>query len=123
MTATDVLQIIRMSLPAKATQIDWQNPQLFIAGTDWTLAVMTPWRVLYQDRLLFGSDDVEAAAVAKIFEGNLITQCLQQSSTSPLDPSLVFASGHVLEIFSVGPLEPWIFSSADGRKFISSPSE
>lgn len=123
MTATQVIQIIRASLPAKVSQVDWQDPQLLLVGPDWALAVMTPWRVLYEGKFLFGSDDVEAAAIAEIFEENLITQCLQQSSTSPLDPSLVFAGGHVLEIFSVGPLEPWIFTGKGGAKFIASPAE
>lgn len=121
--AKTALQELSKMLPLAVSSVDWHDPILIVHGKGWGLTVMTPWRVLHDDRFFIGSDDADPAEVARLLEGNLITACGPQGRSSALDPALAFASGHKLEIFSVGPLEPWSIALDDVGFFVASPSE
>lgn len=120
---SEAMRQLAERLPLKVLTAEWQDPVLLLQGADWHMSVMTPWRILHQGALLLGSDDAEPNVVADLLTGNLITRCQQQSSAAALDPLLIFSSGHILEIFSVGPLEPWVISLGDANLFVASPSE
>jgi hypothetical protein len=121
--ATQALSQFSAILPCTLLKADWQDPVLVLRGDDWTFSVMTPWRVVGGGGLQFGSDDVEPITVAELLNGNQIIECRPQSTLGPVDPAFVFASGHSLEVFSVGPVEPWVLRLGDVGVFVASPTE
>lgn len=120
--ANEAIREVAHRLPLKVVSAEWQDPALLLHGDGWRMTVMTPWRVPLQGRLLLGSDNADSDEVAKLLAGNIVATCKSQSSDSFLDPSLGFVSGHVLEIFSVSPLEPWLLYLGE-EVFVASPSE
>lgn len=109
-------------LPLEVSSVVYADPCLIINGPGWRLRLLTAWRVVDSGKFLLGSDEVDAALLPAIFTGNKIVECRSQSSTVDFDPALVLATGHVLEVFSVSALEPWIFSIDGIGPFVASPS-
>lgn len=109
-------------LPLAVSGVEYADPCLIIHGPGWRMRLLTAWRVVDSGIFLMGSDEVDAALLQTLFTGNEIVECRSQSSTVNFDPALVFATGHVLEIFSVSALEPWIFSVDGIGPFVASPS-
>lgn len=91
--ANEAIREVAHRLPLKVASAEWRDPVLLLHGDGWRMTVMTPWRVLLQGRLLWGSDNADSDEVAKLLTGNIVATCRSQGSDSSLDPSLGFASG------------------------------
>ncbi|WP_144436295.1 hypothetical protein [Lysobacter antibioticus] len=100
----------------------YTDPCLLIHGLGWHLRLLTAWRVLDTGKFLIGSDEVDVPLLQSVLAGKTIVECRSQSSTAGFDPALVFATGQVLEVFSVSAIEPWIFSIDGAGPFVASPS-
>lgn len=109
-------------LPLAVSSVVYADPCLIIIGPGWRLRLLTAWRVVDTGIFVMGSDEVDAALLQTLFTGNEIVDCRSQSSTVNFDPALVFSTGHVLEVFSVSAVEPWIFSVDGIGPFVASPS-
>lgn len=116
------MRAISGKLPLEVSSLTYADPCLLIHGSGWHLRLLTAWRVVDAGRFLMGSDEIDVFLLQSLFTGNEIVECLSQSSTVGFDPALVFATGHVLEVFSVSALEPWIFSVDGIGPFVASPS-
>ncbi|MGN7919472.1 hypothetical protein [Lysobacter sp. 22409] len=116
------MEILARQLPLVARSVTYTDPCLLIHGHGWHLTLLTAWRVLETGKFLMGSDEVDVPSLQSVLVGNMIVECRSQSSTAGFDPALVFATGHVLEVFSVSALEPWIFSIDGVGPFAASPS-
>lgn len=110
-------------LPLLIDNVSWQDPVLIIGSGDWWLRVMTAWRISFSGKYLFSSDDepIEESLV-DLLKGKRIVACGIQGSAAPFDPAITICSGHVLEIFSVSALEPWVLNIKGLGSFVSSPS-
>lgn len=103
--------------------ISWNDPVLILSGSGWRLRLMTAWRVLFEGKYLLSSDDkIDEHQLRSIFSGNQIVACSSQSRFSGFDPACEFKSGHVLEVFSTSPIEPWIIFSEREGAVVPSPS-
>lgn len=122
-SAQQAMRAISNRLPLKVLYVDWEDPTLILRGDGWRVSIMTAWRVVLEGRLIVGSDAVDEAALRAALNRTLITGCGVQSTVAGPDPTFVFATGHVLEVFSVGPLEPWVALIEGAGLFASSPSE
>ena len=117
-----ILQLRKM-LPTDVAYVEWQDPALIIRGNGWGMTVLTAWRITFHNKFLVGSDSADPSIVVKLLDKNTVIKCEQQSLITQLDPTLVFASGHALEVFSLNPLEPWMMSFTEIGLFVASPSE
>jgi hypothetical protein len=122
-SAAGAIQALGQRLPLAVLKIEWNDPNLVVGGAGWSISVLTPWRIVLDDRLLLGSDDATQSAVEEFISGKAIVACEVQSRHSSLDPALIFDSGIALEIFSVTHLEPWVLLIAEQGMFVASPSE
>lgn len=121
--ANDAIRLAIEKLPLRVLRAEWRDPVLLLHGAGWRMTVTTTWRLLFQGRFVFGSDNIEPEMVDCLLTNNLITDCRWQSSLAHLDPLFVFSCGHVLEVFSVSAIEPWLLSFGDENLFVASPSE
>ena len=122
-TANTVIMILAAHVPMTVEQVDWNETELVLRGMGWNMSILTPWRILQNGKFVFGSDCAAVSEVASLLNGNSIIECKGQSSSAILDPALVLSSGHVLEIFSAAPLEPWTLFVRDFGRYVASPAE
>lgn len=121
--AAIAIQTLTERTPIGVEWAEWNETELLLGGADWNMSVLTPWRLLHQGKFVIGSDNTAAIDVIKVLKGNLIVGCKSQSSSEVLDPALLLGSGHILEIFSAGPLEPWTLFFRDKGRYVASPTD
>lgn len=121
--ATRALTALTEHLPLKIESIQCNDPILVLIGMDWSIALMAPWRILLDGKMIAWGDKPDPAQLEPLLSGNAIIGCDFQGKYSQLDPVLVLDSGHVFEIFSSSPLEPWIVQLDGNRTYVAEPSE
>jgi len=109
-------------LPVTISEVDYSDPVLLINGAGWSLSVLTAWRIVGPEGLVFSCDSESAADRVWDLIGENVTAVVSQSATSQVDPALVLSSGLTLEIVSLHPIEPWVLRIAD-QVWVASPSD
>jgi hypothetical protein len=100
--------IIDPLLPLTIDKVSWDDPVLVMSGSDWTLTVMTAWRVSSATHVLFGASDDDAPYRLRDLRGLQVVNVRPQTDRCPLDPAFELSNNHTFEIFSVDSVEPWI---------------
>jgi hypothetical protein len=100
------VDIVSEQLPLKIQEATYADPVLTLAGAEWSLSVVCPWRLRAEEGLItaFGGDDAEAQ-VARLVGGELTGL----SATGDLgDPIFDLSGGLQLEVFGDTDLDPWV---------------
>lgn len=110
-----------MRLPLRVVSAMWRDPVLVLRGANWSLSVLSTWRIVLQGKLLVGSDAAEVRDIPPLLDGKLVVACKPHGSLA--DPSLEFEDGYVLEVFSTCALEPWVLRfESTGEVYIGEPA-
>lgn len=108
-------------LPLRIQEVEWNDPVLTISGPGWALAIVSPWRIVADSRLVYGW--VHPAVEDLVWDlcGQSIVKIGVQSSLAPVDPVLHLSSGGAIEIFSQSGIDPWTLHLPE-MTFVGSPT-
>lgn len=116
-----LLSHVRPLLPLKIQEAEWNDPVLTLMGPGWSLATLSPWRVVANARLLYGWSQPDAGDLVWELCGQSIIDVGIQSPLAPVDPVLHLSGGGAIEIFSENPIDPWSIRLPDAT-FVGSPT-
>lgn len=108
-------------LPLLISNVQWSDPVLVVGGSDWSLAITSPWRLISFGKMMLGSDQAGPDSLS-FLAGKKLISCDAQSKHVDIDVALFIEGGVILEIFSVSNLEPWTLSMHGAMIYVSSPS-
>ena len=104
---------IKEYLPLVVEEVECDGPTLHFSGDNWSFSAISAWRIVQNNKFIFGSDDEENLKVSELIKNSIITHVEPQSSNFPVDPAFCFADGHRLEIFSDACFDTWTFRIPD----------
>jgi hypothetical protein len=114
---------VSVILPLRVDELEFSDPVVVLAGPNWSLSIVCPWRLTRKSVLVTSIDDPGAEARLRELVGASIIDVVSQSSGgASADPVLVFADGARLEIFSDTDLDPWVMRLPD-KTFVGSASD
>ncbi len=108
-------------LPLVIQEAEWNDPVLTLIGPGWSLASLSPWRVVANSRLVYGWSHADAGDLVWDLCGQSIISLGVQSQLTPVDPVLHLSDGRAIEIFSENAVDPWSIQMS-GATFVGSPS-
>ena len=114
---------IEQFLPLNLESSEWNDPVLHFYGKNWGFSTMSPWRIVQNNRLLFGWSDETVENVINKIKNYTIVSIQIQSNDFPVDPVFIFSNGYRLEVFSTFYLDPWVFQLPSGAFYNGNPSD
>lgn len=90
------------------TEVQYDDYNLLIMGTGWTLNTTSSWRILSNGELLGNYDSKTKAELKSLIGESIIS--INQIGDVDIDFSLSFSDGKKLQVFSNSNFEPWIFA-------------
>ena len=119
---TNMINSVSSFLPLPVETVEWNDPNLILAGMTWSFSSVSSWRIIKDNKLVSGCYDKDSASISSILKNSEIILVEIQSSQLYIDPVFTFSNGYKLEIFSTTFLEPWIFDFSSGIVYVASPS-
>jgi hypothetical protein len=104
------VDIVSAYLPLAIEEARYADPVLTLAGPEWSLSVVCPWRLRGEDGLItgFAHDDAESCVVS-LRGGNIVGV----RATGELgDPIFDLSGGTRLEVFADTDVDPWVMRLA-----------
>lgn len=98
-------------MPLLVEEFCWDDPTLHLYGKTWSFWSLGDWRITFNNRLIFGSDDGDNSEVCKLIAHSKIVQIQSQCKIFPVDPAFYFENGYTLEIFSDASYDTWTFKT------------
>jgi hypothetical protein len=118
----DMHEALSQMLPLRIEEVDYNDPMVVLSGTDWSLSVACPWRLMRDGRLATSYGDEGAGEVLAGLVGNeVVALGSADSSRVPGDIQVVLRNGTVLDVFADTDLDPWVLRLPD-RTFVGTVS-
>ncbi|ANP44480.1 hypothetical protein [Candidatus Viadribacter manganicus] len=96
------------SCPLRIERSEWDDPVLLLGGTDWSLSVTAPWRIVRGYIMRVGAYDESAKAIAANLIGERVTRFRVLDNSSSLDIGVTISSGDELQVFCASKHENWV---------------
>ncbi len=110
-------------VPLRVDGVEFNDPVVVLAGPNWSLSIVCPWRLRRGGALLTSIEDPGAEARLGELVGATITDVVAQTSRGTAgDPVFVFADGARLELFADTDLDPWVMRLPE-ETFVGSASD
>lgn len=106
---TEIQEKVKKWLPLLVQEVGCNGAALYFRGENWSFSAITSWRMIFENKVIFGSDDEDNdnSAISKIIKTSMITHIEAQSSGFAVDPVFCFDGGYRLEIFSDASYDTW----------------
>ena len=100
---------VKKWLPLVVQEVGCDGAAIYFRGENWSFSAITSWRMIFENKVIFGSDDEDNdnEAISKIIKTSMIINIEAQSSDFAVDPVFCFDGGYRLEIFSDASYDTW----------------
>ncbi len=118
-----IIKDVANFLPLHVDSVEWNDPNLILAGKGWSFSTIGSWRLIKNSKLECGCYDEKSGLIIQKMQGASIVSIDVQSIHIAADPVFIFSNGYKMEIFSTTFLEPWIFNFSSNVVYVASPSD
>jgi hypothetical protein len=109
-------------LRIEAVQFD--DPVVVLVGTEWSVSIVCPWRLMRGEAVVTSIDDPNAGASLNELVGIEIVDVISGASAEVSnDPVFILGDGTRLEILADTDLDPWTVRLSDQTFVGSRPAE
>jgi hypothetical protein len=117
-----VLAVVQDLLPLEIKTVEWNDPILSLGGKGWSISISSPWRIISEESVSFGSWEMSSGRQVETLCGVQVTEVGIQSTSIEVDPFFVLSNGQRLEIFSADGYETWVLRLPT-ITFVASPTD
>ena len=94
--------------PLQIERSEWSDPILLLGGTNWSLSVTAPWRLVRGYIVRIGAYDDGAQSMAANLVGERVTRFRVLDSGSSFDIGVTLSNGDELQVFCASTHENWV---------------
>jgi len=115
--------------PFKIGEVDYPDPVVTLAGDNWSLSMLCPWKLLHHGSVVVDPDNMTESgetateivtdAVWELVGHSIIE--VRQSKSNQNDPTFILTGEYSIEVAADTDLDPWVMS-VPGITFVGTMS-